>query len=239
MSKPPTKKKAAPRISVNDLALYMVSSETAKIGIIRRSYEATKPPMIRYRDARRAVCTYLSDPNRNLKPIIDAEEILSERASDPSTSPLMRDDAAHSIDVLHAIQGMKNKLGPLDFYLAPHRQDKLIIEGVTVSVRADLLVHGLSKGQQQIGCAVLRMTIDAADSEPAKQKRREMGLVVATLARMHVDQNISTNRIPANRLCMSIDIQHGEVFLAPGANARRMNDIKNACRFIKAMWGQV
>jgi hypothetical protein len=68
-----------------------------------------------------------------------------------------------------------------------------------------------------------------------------MGLYVATLARLHVDQHIaaSTNRAVANRLCMSIDVQHGEVFQAPDSNTRRMNDVENACRFIAALWPTV
>jgi hypothetical protein len=66
-----------------------------------------------------------------------------------------------------------------------------------------------------------------------------MGLYVATLARIHMDKNIPSNRTISNRLCMSIDIQHGEVFQAPEANTRRMNDLENACRFIAAMWGGI
>jgi hypothetical protein len=131
---------------------------------------------------------------------------------------------------------MANKLKGFDFQPAPQRQPKLVLADVTVSVYADLLVHGSSKGKEQIGAAVLRMTQDDADSVPAKEKRREMGFYVATLARYHVDQNIRSNREAANRLCMSIDVQHGEVFLAPDANTQRMNNLENACRFIALAW---
>jgi hypothetical protein len=97
----------------------------------------------------------------------------------------------------------------------------------------------MRKGIDQIGAAILRMTQADADSESAKSKRRDMGLYVATLARLHVEHNIPTDREPANRLCMSIDVQHGDVFVAPDANTRRMNDIENACRFIAALWSPV
>lgn len=83
---------------------------------------------------------------------------------------------------------------------------------------------------------MLRMTMDDADSEAARERRRNMGLYVATLGRMHVEQNLQAGRAPANRLCLSIDIQHGEVFSAPNANTRRMNDIENVCRVIAALW---
>jgi hypothetical protein len=91
----------------------------------------------------------------------------------------------------------------------------------------------------QVGGAVLRMTQDDADSEVARSRRRDMGLYIATLARLHVDQNIQSARDVNNRLCMSIDVQRGECFQAPDANTRRMNDIENACRFIAALWPTV
>ncbi len=63
-----------------------------------------------------------------------------------------------------------------------------------------------------------------------------MGLYVATMVRLHVDQNIQSNRQPANRLCMSIDVQHGEVFVAPNSNTRRVNDLTAACQMIAPLW---
>jgi hypothetical protein len=221
---------------VNDLALYMVSSDTARLGIIRRAKYPQAPPIIRYRDARGPICTYLADMNRNVNPLVAAEEMLRQRSEDPAESTLRQDDARLSIEVLHAIRRMANQLGAFQFVAAPIRQALLHLAGVAVSVRPDLLVNGSSRGQEQIGAAVLRMTQDDADTDPARARRREMGLYVATLARLHVDQNITSNRTIANRLCMSIDVQHGELFQAPDSNTRRMNDVTSACQFIAAMW---
>jgi hypothetical protein len=131
---------------------------------------------------------------------------------------------------------MRNQLAAFDFVAAPARQSALQIAGVEVSVRADVLVHGSSRGEDQIGAAVLRLTQDDAETEAARNRRRDIGLFVATLARLHTDQNINSDGIVSNRLCMSIDIQHGEVFQAPNSNTRRMNDVENACRFIAAIW---
>lgn len=216
----------------------MVSSETARIAIIRRSKSPNRPPIIRYRDARPAICTYLADPRRSLYPLIAAEEMFRQRASDPAVSSLRQDDARQSVEVLHAIQRMTNVLGPLEFVAAPQTQPRLTLAGVEVSVRADLLVMGSARGREQMGAAVLRMTQDDADTEVARGRRRDMGVYVATLARLHADQNLATNREVANRLCMSIDVQHGEAFTAPDSNTRRMNDLESACRFIAVMWAQ-
>ena len=217
----------------------MVSSETARIGIIKRAKNPQKPPMIRYKDAKPAICAYLADAGRSVNPLVAAEALFNQRKNDQSQGPLIRDDAIHSIEVLNAIQAMSNKLKSFDFHLAPNRQNKLNLAGLDVSVYSDLLVFGSNKGKDIIGSAILRMTQDDADSESAKVKRREMGLCVATLARFHTAQNIGSDREVANRLCMSIDVQHGEVFIAPDANSQRMNNIENACRFIVALWPTV
>jgi hypothetical protein len=236
MSRPPIRERAEPRISVNDLALYMLSSDTARIGIIRRAKYPQIPPITRYRDVRGPICSFLSDMNRDLNPLVTAEEMLRQRMADPAESALRQDDARQSIEVLNALQRMRNQLAPFEYVPAPTEQARLELAGVEISVRADLLVLASSRGVNQTGAAVLRMTQSDADSEPARTRRRDIGLYVATLARLHADQNLPSERQISNRLCMSIDVQHGELFQAPEANTRRMNDLENACRFITALW---
>ena len=226
----------SPRISVNDLALFMVSSDTARISIIRRAKHPQIPPIIRYRDVRPPLCHYLSDRLRSVNPLVTAETMFVQRSQDPSESALRQDDARHSIEVLRAIQAMANQLAGFDFHAAPQNQPTLNMVSVEVSVRADLLVHGTVRNREQIGAAVLRMTQDDADTDAARSRRQDMGFYVATVARLHLETNIESNREPANCLCLSIDVQHGEAFACPNANTRRRNDLENACRFIAAMW---
>lgn len=192
--------------------------------------------MIRYSDARRAIVQHLSDPSRPLSALLSAEKLLLQRISDPSESALRQDDAQKSIEVLHQIQSMGNKLGSYNFSTADRKQEKLYIEGVEVSIFADLMVHGTKKGEDEIGAAILRMTVDDASTLAAKEKRKNMGLYVATLARLHVEENLANGIRPANRLCMSIDVMHGETFVAPAANTQRIKDIRSACKMISALW---
>lgn len=239
MARSPSSGRQSPRISVNDLALYMVSSETARVGIIRRSKNPIRPPIIRYKDVRPVVCTFLTDQQRRVNRLIEAEEMFAQREEDPAVSALRQDDARNSIEVLHALQRMANQLAPYNFTLAPARQSKLHLGGVEISVRADLIASGRIRGNDHFGAAVLRLTQDDAETDIARSRRREMGVYVATLARLHADQNLIRDLPASNRLCMSIDVQHGERFQAPDSNTRRMNDIENACRFIAAMWDSV
>lgn len=108
-----------------------------------------------------------------------------------------------------------------------------MLSGVEISVRADLWVYGEHRGEDQIGAAIFRMTQDTGG------RRDDMGKYVATLLRMHLDQNNPTDRSPTNRLCMAVDVRHGEVITAPASNARRINDLEAACRVIHALWGRV
>lgn len=228
--------KNSPRISVNDLALFMVASDTGRVGIVKRAKYPSKPPMIRYADVRPALCAYLSDPMRNVNPLLLAQEMFEQRLADPAVKPLKKEDAELSLQVLKDIQSMSNKLKGLTFLPSPKEQPKLDVSGVIVSVRADLLVEGVHKGNEQRGAAVFRMTVDDADSDAAKSKRKEMGQYVATVVRMHADQNIKSNHKLANRLCMSIDVQHKDVFLAPESITNRIKNIQSACQMIAALW---
>jgi hypothetical protein len=227
-----------PRISANDLALFMVSSDTARLGIVRRAAEPQTYVTTRYKDVRGPLKAFLSDPARGRNPLFDAEQMFAQRATDPAESSLRQDDARQSIEAIRALQGMSNQLASLMFVQAPDKQAKLPISGVDVSVRADLWVHGAAKGIEQIGGAILRMTQDDAESGSAIERRREMGAYVAILMRMHVERNNPGNRQPANRLCMSIDVRHGQVFVAPPSSARRISDLEAACTTIAALWGR-
>ena len=232
----PPRTPSGPRITANDLALFMVSSETARLGIIRRAKFPQAPPIIRYRDVRPVVCAYLSDDTRSVNPLVAAEQMFEQRLNDTAESVLRQDDARASIGVIRAVQGMRNSLGPFTFRSGPNTQPKLVLSGVDVSVRTDLVVTAPLRGQDHAGAAILRLTQDDAATDAARSRRREMGLYVATLIRLHVDQNISTNLPVSNRLCMSVDIQHGEIFQAPDSNTRRTNDLTSACRIIGAVW---
>lgn len=225
-----------PRITANDLALFMVSSDTARLGIVRRAKHPQAPPIIRYRDVRPIVCNFLADDNRAVNRLVQGEEMFRQRMEDAAETVLRQDDARASVEVLGAVQRLANQLGQFTFRAAPANQSKLDLAGVEVSVRADLLVSAPIRNNDHAGVAVLRLTQDDAGTDAARTRRREMGLYVATLARVHIEQNLAPPHPISNRLCMSIDIQHGEVFQTPDANTRRRNDLENACRFISAIW---
>lgn len=228
-----------PRITANDLALFMVSSDTARLGIIRRAKSPQTPPIIRYKDVRPVVGAFLADDNRRVGPLSVAEAMFQHRAEDAAESALRQDDARNCIAVIRGVQNMANQLAPFTFRAAPTTQPKLNLSGVDVSVRADLLATMPIRALEHAGAAMFRLTQDDADTETARGRRREMGLYVATLIRLHVDANLFPALPVSNRLCMSIDVQHGELFQAPDSNTRRTNDLVSACQMIAALWPSI
>lgn len=211
----------------------MVASSTSQLGIIKRAADPKPFVVPRYQEARSVLKTYLSDISRRENPLHAAADMFLQKSTDQALSDLKQDDARQSIEVVNAMLGMRNQLSGYQFHPAPNEQPKLILSGVEVSVRSDLWVHGEKKGEPEIGGAILRMTQDDSNA-----KREEMGKYVATLIRMHLDAHNHTNRKPVNRLCMSIDVRNGSVFVAPNANARRINDLEAACKMIHSMWGK-
>ncbi|MCY4306164.1 MAG: hypothetical protein OXC62_15520 [Aestuariivita sp.] len=112
------------------------------------------------------------------------------------------------------------------------------IAGVEISVKADLIITGTGRRNRRIGAAILRMTKDDATTNAAVAKRKEMGIHVATLILPHVQNNLlQHNQHFDPKLCLSIDVQHKEVFVAPSnRNSRRIRDLESACQLISTVW---
>ena len=227
------------RITANQLARYMVSTETGKIGIIRDAQERSEPPRIRYSDLRQGLRAHLTSPHRSPAQLLALRQRLEQKRDDPALSPYLKEDARLSLDAADAFARLSNQIGGYDFVAAPQRQPHLLLSGVAVSVTLDTLIHRQSRGRDLIGGALFRFTKADDESETAKTKRRDMGRYAATLAYMQVSQNLCGDRQANPSLCLSIDVQFEEIHAATANYARRETEMTNACRFIAAMWGSV
>jgi hypothetical protein len=226
-----------PRMTANELARFMVAGDTGRIGIIRRARESNTPTRTRYRHARKALRSALCDPVREKSILAAARAALEQMANDPSGTSFTRDDAEKSVDVIDAFTGMRNRLAGFDFVASPKSQLPLILSGVEVSVHCDLLIHRDMKEVPQLGALLFRLTqSEEEETEKAADKRKDMGLYAATLVHMHATANLAGNRTPFHQLSWSVDVQNGEVHVAPKTYLTRAKAMENACRFIAAMW---
>lgn len=231
---------AEPRITANELARYMITPDTGRIGIIKRAKTSNTAVRTRYNDVRTVIRSALTDPVNERRILAAAYESFEQRQGDASLSPFVKDDAAKSLEVINAYKGMRNSLAVRDFVAPPPRQAPITIGGVKVSVTADVLLHGEDKGKATIGAALFRFTQPEDESDTrAIAKRREMGIYAATLVRMYVAENFSGERIVHYPHCWSVDIQCGDVHTAPKAFLQREQQIASACRFIAAIWNDV
>ncbi len=131
----------------------------------------------------------------------------------------------------------RNLLSGYIFLPAPARQAPLAIGGVAVSVNLDLLVKREKNDRAECGGVLFRLTkADEDETEAAAGKRKEMASYAATLVQMQVRVTLASGAIAHHDLCMSIDVQSGDVHTAPRNFAVKAQRIEAECRFIAAIW---
>lgn len=216
----------------------MESSDTARMGIIRRARESTTPLRTRYSDVRQSLRGFLTDQRRRQGTLLAARQMFEQRSDDPSLSDFQREDARLSLDVLDSFDRMQNQLGGLNFEAAPSRMPMLNLAGVDISVNVDLLVVRPRGTQEQVGGAIFRFTKADDETDNAASKRRRMGQWAANLVQIQVRDNLCGDRDPHYELCLSVDVQFEEVTRATRSLTARRRDLENACRFISAMWDE-
>lgn len=225
-----------PRITANDLALYMVSSDTTRLSIIRRNKYPSRPTVIPYQDAKRWLTKFLADPARDRVILADAVSFFQQRAGDASVSDLKRNDAQLSVKAIESFHLAYNTLGlgRVDFVVPSRRLAPLTIEGVQVSTTLDLVSHLSVKNEDFAGGIIFCLT-QPSDSDAGKAKREAQGYFAATLAYLQVADKKPTGRKPLARISFSIDVQHQQAFQAR-AGSRRISDLSSACRMIASIW---
>ena len=223
-----------PQISANDLALYLVSTDVGKLGIIRRNKYPSKHIVSPYQDCKRIITRFLADDARDRDTLVAGIEQFEQLTEKSTTAPSKREDARRSIIALDAVLTGYNQLelGKLQFNLAP-RLNPLLINGVKVSVNLDLLTSGSTRGVDQQGGAILRLT-QADESD----KRDEMGAFTAALAFMQVEDKLPGVGEATAKLCLAIDVQNKAKYEAR-AGSRRRSNIEAACTMIKSVWPSV
>jgi hypothetical protein len=231
---------SSPRISANELARFMVTGDTGRLGIIKRSREKRTSVAVRYSDVKDAISAAMCSPSTSKVLLASAYEVFQQKSRDTSLSVWSQEDSAKSLDVIDSFHAMKNQLAGYDFITAPTKQPALLIGGVSVAVSCDVIIHRPVKGVESVGAALFRLTKpDEEETATAKSKREQMGRYVSTLVMMQVSANLAGDRQPLSELCWSLDIQSGEIHKCPKNTKTLIGNIESACTFISAMWAKV
>ncbi len=220
-------------MSANQLAQFMVASDTGRLGIIRKARQIGSAGAIRYSDLRRAVRAHLTHPYRSNEALDAAASMFQQKSNDNSHSDYGRDDALKSIEALESFRRMSNKLNAIDFAPTADGAKTIMIAGVEVSVNLDALVNGTGG---RIGGTLLRFSQSDGETDEATRKRQEVGRYAATLVFVFVGQVYGDKNTADRSLCSSIDVQFNDVIYAPTNTSVRVKNIESACRFISAAW---
>ncbi len=173
--------------------------------------------------------------------VADAVTNLNQVKADPTTKPLVRDDASRSIDVIETFQRTVNSLdfGGAFFDTAPNPSQPLLINGVEVSVWPDAISKVSTKGgETRVGEVFIRCTI-GGKGDAAENRRSEANGHLATIAHMHAVQYLTHEGVPHSPTSMVVDVPRETVVRGPANSARRVANIEMACTIIAAVWPTV
>lgn len=239
MARPPDQRPNA-RLSASQLADYLVApTPIGQMGILRQAKNPgpNRPMIIQYQHAKRAIAECLR--NRGAMNRIAAQAILDlERRRDSvDSSPLVRDDAQRSIDVIEQFQRSANALEiwQSEYEEPPARPAPLNINGVEISVYPDVLALAQVRGDNRVGQVFIRCTIGQS-GEPAENRRVEANNYLATIAHIHATHYLEHRGNPYAPSSFVLDVPRRRVTRAPANNARRISNIEMACTMIAALW---
>lgn len=241
MAKPPPREK--PRLSAAQLADYLAAAGPAAQRTILRQAKhpgQSKPLIIQYQHARRPIASALQNSFEQPRILAGAIVGLEQRRDDPANSPLVRDDAMRSIEVIQTFQRTVNSLdfGNAQFDAPINPAPPLSIAGVEISVWPDATTRIGSRSGERIGQLFVRCAMGGA-GEAAASRRAEANAHLATIAHMHAADHLShlgTVHAPSS---MVLDVPREHVVRGSTSIARRVANIEAACEMIAAIWPQL
>lgn len=222
--------RAAPRISLNGLAEYLVATPSRRLAIIRNH---KRPPLFivaRYAEAEDAIVEYLSAGDRDLNRIYRVQDTLvasMEKAK--SDWDLQRLELCHG-----ALDSFATALDVFDLPGAAvepmaDRSATVVLEGVELSIRPELRYLTPTKSGQRCGLVKLYFR----KSDPLT---KPMAQYIAASLYYWGKQELGEAELPNATRCLVYDIFAGIVYQGPLAYARRLADIRSACQEIALRW---
>lgn len=209
------------------------------MGILRQAKNPvqSKPLIIQYQFARRCIAACLQSPIEASRIIGAAIAALEQRRDDHSSSPLICDDAARSIEVIQTFQRTINALDVQGYrYEVPKNQNSVMaVSGVEISVWPDAIAQATVRGVNRIGEVFLRCTI-GIPGDAAEDRRSEANGHLATIAHMHTIHALAERGTPHAPSSMVIDVSRELVVRGSVNISRRVANIETACTMIAAIW---
>ncbi len=224
------RRRDAPRISVNKLGEYLTATPARRRQIIQDQKYPPTFKCVRYRDAEKALVDCLV---AGLNPNV----LHTHRARLAGTQPATefeQDTLSLCIQAIDCFEDMLDSLDIDGLKLEAGSNDAapLDVAGVSISVRPELIVTGQDKARPRAGCFKLYF----AKNGPLDITT---GPIVATVMSQFAEEYLASLGRVDNRLVRVIDVFAGQVFEAPKARTRRLENVAAACEEIAARWPSV
>jgi hypothetical protein len=219
-------KKKQPRISINKLAEYLEATANRRKRIVKDQKTPFSPIVTRYQEADNAILRYiLSNYDGDL-----INQAISELENKACTSEHQINDRDSSILLLEHIGDMElPDLSGYKLSLYDGINPKLIISGVEVSVRPEIIVR---KGNRVGAIKIHRGKTFTLNEELLKC----VAIVLHDFVKEHI---ADTDEVVDSSLCFAVDAFEKLFAYTPNAVTRRKERIATACEEIALWWDAV
>lgn len=220
------------KVSANKLAeMLTTASPTRRRRIIHDQKHPADKIVALYRSSKEPIAAFLTG-NRDEPVFRDA---IKKLKADGSGSDWARADRSNTADALERFLEMAHEL-PLDvvYQVGPADPAKLLVAGVSVSVRPDFVITFERKGKRCCGAVKLHI-IKNQESALTKTGAEYVSVLLHEWLKHYGPEG----HTPAHSHCLSVDVFRGAVVDAPKSVARRWDDITAICEDIAARWPQL
>jgi hypothetical protein len=222
----------APRISVNQLATYLVSTPFQRKRIIQAA--KTPPPfMVNWYDmARQPINQFVAGGMSDESILVNESIRLSRQVPNNDYEETRLRTNLEAIDAFLDCYDQID-LAEHSFRLGPNSAQPLIVDDVEISIRPEFLAMGGRRGQKVCG----GIKFYFAKNDPLTDQSAPY---ITALLMQHIrDHHQPEGYTARNESCIVVDIFAGRAYAAPRAITKRFQDIKAACQEITLWWSEL
>jgi hypothetical protein len=214
-----------PRISINKLGEYLTATPSRRKRIVEDQQDPKPFITKRYGDAREQIVGYLASDMTDDSTILQAAENLKVHSGG---TDFCEQDRCASSEAIHSFLEASENLdldGLVAVPVSSNESSTMDVAGVTISMRPDAILKDKETGEVK-GCVKLHFPKTTPLNEQG-------GEYVATALRVHLGNSHAA--VDPNK-CFVVDVPTKQVYSAPKAFKRKMNDISAACEEIDVRW---
>jgi len=240
MIKTYTKKKVIkePRISANKLAEYVLATASRRKRILLDAKYPETFITTRYKEAREIAKAYLCG---NVTIDFVKQEINKFKNTAIAAAKIPKNDYQvqyhnQSADALDSLLNSKIPLFNGANIIKYDEQAKIIImKGVAISVRPDLILKADIGGIINVGAIKLHIT---QTTKLSNESQKIVGVLLYEYVKKHVI-NVVKNEVANSKLCVSFDIFKQQFDVCPPAMKRILTQVQDSCEEISSRWDKI